>query len=514
VSQQALACFTEGETGMTGEAMQDRGRVAGPVQIPTGVPGLDRLLNGGIRQGGLHVVLGGPGMGKSILAHQIGANLIRRGGKVLYLTALVETHETLISQARTFRFFDPSFVPGSFYYASLYPMLASGGGLQGAREEISRLVAHHDPTLVILDGVHALKVTVERPLDYQRFMHEMEAQSAVTGITTLLLAHPPEGGISTDPTFTIADAIFDMGVEEVRLRQVRTFSVAKLRGVAHIGGRHTFRITGEGIHIYPRAESLAAHMQAYINADVPSDGPGGDLLNVDIGGLDEMLGGGLDRNTMTLVVGTPGSGKTLLGLAFLTAGADTGEPGLLLGYHEIPETLIQKGEAVGLPVRRGIDEGKIHLYWRAPAELLADEEVERLLTFIEKHKIQRVVIDAVEDLCHAVIPRERELFLFASLANLLREKGVTTVVLQDLTRIVGVNFDMPMAELSAVMDNALHLRYVEEKGELKRLIAILKVRARMYDHALREFRITPEGMSVGRAYDKSEMVLTGLGLPR
>ena len=95
--------------------------------MPTGVPGLDRLLNGGLRQGGLHIVLGGPGTGKSVLAHQIGANLIRAGGKVLYLTALVETHQTLISQARTFGFFDPAMVPGSFYYASLYPMLANGG---------------------------------------------------------------------------------------------------------------------------------------------------------------------------------------------------------------------------------------------------------------------------------------------------------------------------------------------------------------------------------------------------
>ncbi len=125
-----------------------------------------------------------------------------------------------------------------------------------------------------------------------------------------------------------------------------------------------------------------------------------------------------------------------------------------------------------------------------------------------------MVIDALEDLRHAVIPPSRELEVLASLANLLRETKVTTVVMHDLQRIVGVSFDMPMAELSATMDNALHLRAVEQKGEMKRLVAILKVRARMHDHALREFLITPKGMSVGKAFSKSEMVLTGLGLPR
>ena len=233
----------------------------GPEQLPTGVPGLDRLLAGGLRRGGLHVVLGGPGAGKSVLAHQIGAHQIRAGGKVLYLTALVETHQMLLAQARTFRFFDPAFVPGSLYYASLYPALAAGG-LQAVREEIGRLVAHHAPTLLVIDGVHALKASAESSMDYQRFMHEMEARAAVAGTTTLMLVHPPEGGIATDSTFTIADAILHMRSRIVRLRDVRMFSVGKLRGVAHVGGWHTFQITGDGVHVYPRVEALASGMEA------------------------------------------------------------------------------------------------------------------------------------------------------------------------------------------------------------------------------------------------------------
>ncbi len=491
--------------------MGDETRAEGTEQMTTGVPGLDRLLGGGLRRRGLNVVLGGPGAGKSVLAHQIGAHLIRGGGKVLYLTALVETHQTLISQARTFRFFDPSVVPGSFYYASLYPVLAKSG-LQGAREEISRLVVHHGPDLVILDGVHALKVSAESKLEYQRFMHEMEAQSAVSGVTTLLLTHPDEG-MAADPTFTIADGIFHLRSEDVGLRKVRMFSVEKLRGVAHIRGWHTFEITGDGLQLYPRLESLTAGRRVDVVGKTPdlADEP---LAGLAVEGLDEMLGGGLSKGSSTLVIGTPGSGKTLLGLAFLSAGAEAGEPGLLLSFHEPPDALLSKADGVGLPLRKGVEQGTVHLHWQAPSELLADDVAERMLAVVEEHRIRRLVIDALEDVRHAVIPREREIPFVASLANLLREREVTTILLQDLPRVAGINFDMPMEDLSAIMDNVLHLRYVEQRGELTRLVAVLKVRARMHDHSLRHLRITGEGMSVGKAFTHSEMLLTGLGHSR
>jgi circadian clock protein KaiC len=438
----------------------------------------------------------------------VGAHLIRGGGKVLYLTALVETHQMLLSQARSFRFFDPRVVPGSFYYASLFPALATHG-VQGVREEISRLVAQHGPTLVVLDGVHAVKVSAPTRLEYQRFIHELEAHSTVSGVTTLLLTHPDEP-LSSDPTFTIADGIIHLRAEDVGLRTVRMVAVEKLRGVPHLGGWHTFAIREEGVHIFPRLESLTQGMQAQ-----PEEQAGGEpLMDFAIQGLGEMLGGGLPRGSATVVIGTPGSGKTLAGMAFLSAGADAGDPGLLVGFHEEPLALCRKADGVGLSFRKGVDEGTIQVHWRAPTELLADEVAERLLAAVDEHGIRRVVIDALEDIRHSVIPRERQIAFLAGLTNLLRHRGVTTVMLLDLERIAGINFDLPMADLAAVMDNVLHLRFVEQKSELHRMVAILKIRARGHDHAMRELHITPRGMKVGKPFDRSELVLTGLALPR
>jgi hypothetical protein len=164
--------------------------------LPTGVAGLDRLLRGGLGRGALYVVRGGPGSGKSILAHQLGARHIREdGGRVLYLTALVESHQTLLAQARTFGFFDPGTVTRSFYYASLYPALERGG-MTELGEELRRLVLAHDPTLLVVDGVHALKRVASTPLDYQRWVHGLETLAAVGGVTTLVLVTPT----TTPPT--------------------------------------------------------------------------------------------------------------------------------------------------------------------------------------------------------------------------------------------------------------------------------------------------------------------------
>ena len=479
-------------------------------QVATGVPGLDRLLNGGLRRGGLHVALGGPGAGKSVLAHQVGSHVVRGGGKVLYLTVLVETHQVLLSQARTFSFFDPAVVPGSFYYASLYPALAKGG-LAAVREEIGRLVAQHGPTLVILDGMHALKSSAASRIEHQRFMHEMEAQSNVAGVTTLILTHP-EGEMSSDPTFTIADAIFHLRARDAGLRTVRLFKVEKLRGVGHVGGWHTFEITPDGVHIYPRLESLVRGWEKHVASDSLDGASTEPLAGFDVDGLDGMMGDVLGRGTSTLVVGTPGSGKTLLGLAFLTAGARTGERGLFLGFHEPPDSLLEKADGVALPFRQGIEDGLIRLYWRTPAEMNADAVAEQVLAMAEEHGITRLVIDAFEDTQRAVIPSNRTIPFHVALINLLRERGITTLLLEDLPQIVGLNFELPTPEVAATMENAIHIRYVEYRSQMRRLITVLKVQARQHDHTLRDFHITDKGMRVGKAFDKTDTALTGVVL--
>ena len=474
--------------------------------LPTGVPGLDRLLRGGLRPAGLYVVRGGPGSGKSVLAHQIGARHIREdGGTVLYLTALVESHATLLAQARTFGFFDPAVVTRSFYYASLFPALERGG-LEALSAEVTRLVHERQPSLLVIDGVHALKRTASSPLDFQRWVHGLETLATVGSMTTLVLVHPEDD--ATDPTATIADGLIDLRTQTVRLRSAKQLTVLKMRGVPHITGWHSYVIGGEGIRVFPRLESIIA-------ADgIPATLPPARPLGFAAKGMDELVGGGLTNASITLMPGTAGAGKTNLCLAFLAGGIDgkgEGESGLFVGFHETPDRLLLKADAFKLPLRRGVAAGTIHLEWQPPTELLGDAMVERILELVDRHRVQRLVIDTLDDIRRATIPPERELELFVAMVTALRSRGVTTIIVQDLPRLIGGAFDLPHGgEISPVVDHILHMRYAEIRGELRRLIVVMKLRDRAPDPAIREILFGEDGIRVGDRFPDSEGLLSGL----
>lgn len=476
--------------------------------LPTGIPGLDRLLRGGLRTGGLYVVRGGPGSGKSILAHQMGARHIREdGGRVLYLTALVESHQTLLAQARTLGFFDPGIVPRSFYYASLFPALERGG-LAELGEELGRLVREHAPSLLVIDGVHALKRVASSMLDFQRWVHGLETLAAVGGVTILVLVHPDAD--ATDPTATIADGLIDMSTLYVRNRSTRQLTVLKMRGVPHLTGWHGYVINGEGLRVFPRLESVIAA------EGVPAELPPPRLLTFGASakGMDELLGGGLSSASITLMPGTAGSGKTNLCLAFLAGGVDRkgrGERGLFVGFHETPDRLLLKADALKLPhLRKAVETGTVMLEWQPPTELLGDAMIERILELVDRHQVQRLIIDTLDDIRRSTIPPERELELFVAMITALRSRDVTTVIPQDLPRLIGGSFDLPHGgEISPVVDHIIHTRYAEIRGELRRLLVVLKARDRRPEGTIREIDFD-DGIRVGGALPEYEGILSGL----
>jgi circadian clock protein KaiC len=478
------------------------GSISYPEQLPTGIAGLDRLLHGGIRRDGMHVVLGRAGAGKSILAHETGAHHIRQGGTVLYLTALVETHQTLITQARTFPFFDASTVAHGFYYASLSPALERGG-LQAMGEEVGRLMHERSPSLLILDGLHALRLAAASRLDYQRWMHMLEAQAAVAGMTTMLLTHP-RAGMSNDPTLTIADGIIELRRITQQLRSVRLISVRKLRGVGHIGGWHTVEITPYGFEVYPRLEALV------VADGVPAQVPPLTHHAFQAKGLTEMMGGGVPSSSTTFIVGTPGSGKTFLGLAFLCGGRKEKEKALFYGFHETPDRLLNKAESVGLPLRKMVAEGLVQLQWQPPSELSSDEIGARILRIVDEQGIKRLVLDAFNQFSQGASVGGRAREFFGAFCTLLRARGVALVLTQDMTRIAGDSLDLPLGEVSQMVDNIIHVRSIELHAHFRRLIAVLKVREQDYDRSIREFSIGKTGVRVGEVFSEGESLLAGM----
>ena len=508
-------------------------------RLPTGVPGLDTLLAGGLPAGRLYVLAGEPGAGKTILAHQMGAQVVAHGGMVLFLTVHTEAHHTLLAQARTLAFFDPAIVAAEqFRYVSLSAALDEGG-IAAVRERLAHLVQTYAPTLLVLDGLHMLKllgtaVGTEAGTDeraFQRFMIFLQAQATLSGITTLALTNY-DGAAPADAMYAVPDGIVHLRTVRYGMREVRRLAVSKLRGSASLAGWHDYTLGAGGMRVFPRLE---ARIQA---ERLPRRQPSTLRAAFGVAGLDALLGGGVPEASVTLLAGAPGAGKTLMGLAFLVEGARRGERGLYLGFRETADRIVAKADGVGLAVGAMREAGLLDVEWAAPLELFIDALTEQLLRAVfdapavpsrepDQHPtaprdagppegalarfrptaepggraptrapVRRVFLDGLDDLRRTCLEADRLPSVLAALTDVLRAGGVSLLLSQEFRQPFGADLTLPVEEMAAAVDNIVLLRYREDGHRLRRLISVLKLREHAYRADIRAFSITGEGIHV------------------
>lgn len=471
--------------------------------ISTGVPGLDRVLKGGLRPRGLHVVGGMPGTGKTTLAQQISYHHAKSGGRVLYLVALSETAERLVGHAGGFAFFDPAMVAHRLYYISVYTKLEEGG-LPAVLDEARLLALEHKATMVCLDGLSTLKAVAPMPLDFRRFMFDLNAQINSLGATTLILG-PWVEWEADDPEFAVAEGILTLNLEPVANGSGRFLEILKLRGSDYLEGRHTFEITKEGVQVFPRLEAVLA--------DDGVGEPAREWRRIGTGspGLDQMLQGGIPSGSVSLLAGMPGAGKTTLGLSFLAEGGRKGEKGIYVGFEEAPSRLLGKSDALQLNVTEMVNRGNVEVHWFPAFELIPDQVAWWLLNLVDSSGAQRLVIDGIDAILSKLASDWRSRSFVTAMMAALRSKNLTTLVTYEMPRVGSIGSDPFYERVSSTVDNIILLQYVELRSELHRLISIMKVRESDFDHSIREFTISTGGLHVSDTFGSAEAVLTGIG---
>lgn len=472
-------------------------------RVPSGVPGLDTLLRGGWLRGGTYIITGVPGTGKTILGNQFCFSTVSRGGKAIYLTVLAESHARMVLHLQGMYFFRKEEVGRSLHYESGYAALKSDG-LQGLTRLIFRAVREHGATALVLDGLAAVEERAESRLAFREFLHGLCVHNALAGCTTLLLT-----GLRNDPAdpqFAMVDGVVVLSMDALGVKVVRGLEVVKFRGGAQMAGKHSFDISEAGLSVYPRTEALYSGQTTRV-PDL------GERLAFGIRGLDEMLHGGLVRYSSTLIFGSPGSGKTLLGLHFLAEGARRGEPGLYFGFVETPPRLLNKADLVGLDLREHMDAGRVRLESRVSVETLPDALVQELLDLVRRHGVRRLVLDGLEPFIQESTDRGRTPRFLTALTNTLRGMGVTTLATQQTNTLFGPELNAPLEGVEAIIDNILLSRFVELRSQLYRMLSVLKMRESDNDPALRLFSITSHGIDVAETFESAEAILTGQARP-
>lgn len=472
-------------------------------RLPTGVPGLDAVLGGGVPEFSFNVIAGAPGAGKTTLVQQIMFALARADRPALFFTVLGEPPLKMLRYQQQFEFFDVAKVSASVRFINLAKE-ALDGGLEDVLKRIVQEVEATSPAIVIVDSfrsvIHAVQRQNER-LDLQHFIQELGMRLTGWQATTFLVGEFHLAETEDHPIFTVADGLVWLYQSIDRHSMVRKMQVMKMRGQAPIPGLHTFRITDHGIQVFPR-----------LVYGPPVGGAGKARrrparLSVGVTGLDDMLGGGIPSGYSVLVAGPSGSGKSVLATEFIREGARRGEAGVIAVFEKRPSDYAHTS-AVGLD--QAVRDGQVGIIHTRPLDLSIDETLHELTDAIQRLKARRVVIDSLSGFELALAPTFREDFRESlyRLVAALTGMGLTVMMTAELEdSYTDLRFS---PHGTAFLTDAIILqRYVEIGGQLKRVIAVVKVRASAHSKDLRLFEIGADGMVVGERIGDYHGLLTG-----
>jgi circadian clock protein KaiC len=407
-------------------------------------------------------------------------------------------------------FFDQAKVGTAVRFVNLAEVL--GGGLERVLEAIVRHVKEINPAWVVVDSFRSVVRRQESgaggpDLDVQAFVQRLGLYLTSWHATTFLVGEYVDQDLPSNPVFTVADGILWLAESQLQNSTVRQLRVVKMRGQARMPGLHTFRITSDGVHVFPRAIRLAPEAEGRSRPDV--------RLPTGIAGLDEMLGGGLPFGDVVMVAGPAGSGKTILADHFIAEGVRRGEAGLVMLFEEHAQDYIAQGRRLGFEFDAMRRAGKLELTDQRPVDLSVDELLVWIKDAAARIDAKRVVIDSLTGFEQALAAQWRGANLLESLYRLLgalTDLGLTALLIVEPNELYQSASVSPHGS-AFLFDTILLQRFVELDGEMAQVMTVGKMRHGRHSKALRLYEITPRGIVMGETLKGWRGVLTGIPEP-
>jgi circadian clock protein KaiC len=453
-------------------------------RLRTGVSGLDEVLAGGLPQNAINLIAGLPGTGKTLLAQQcVFANAtVERPG--VYVSTVSEPFEKIVRYGQTLGFFDTAAVGQRVFYEDIGGELLKEG-LGAVLDRIGAILNKYEPGLLVIDSFKPFAVLVESRSEHRRFLHELAARLSVRPIASLWLGEYAVGELASAPEFAVADAVLWLASGRYDERDVRLLQVLKLRGSGFRSGRHAYRLSSEGMRVFPRLADPAHETDYGLDDGQVSSG---------VQALDGLLGEGVRAGSSTLVIGPSGVGKTVLGLHFAFEGARRGDGTVFATFDENPSQLARAAAGFGL----SFESSELRVMYRSAVDLYLDQWVYELLDLIEAHDIRRVFIDGVSNLRVAAQEPVRFREYVYSLVQRCSRQGVSLMLALESPELFGLSRFTDVA-LSQMADNVVLLQFVRRDSEYKRGIIVLKSRSVNTEPRMKQYKIGSGGLElVGR----------------
>ncbi len=473
-------------------------------KLPTGVPGLDDILGGGLPEFSFNIIAGAPGGGKTTLAHQfIFANATEER-PAIYFTVLGEPALKMLRYQQQYTFFDIAKLSTAVRFVNLSQVLVERG-LQGVLEEIAKEVEASNCSIVVVDSFRTVlrgELRDTREMAVQSFVQQLALLLTSWEATTFLIGEYTEAEMRDNPVFTVADGLFWLYQQVERNSVVRKMQIMKLRGQASVPGMHTFRITDNGLQAFSRTLGLTGKKHRPANKA---------RLSTGIAALDEMLGGGIPEGDSLLIAGSSGTGKSLLATQFIAAGIRVGEPGIVTVFEERPEEYSDRAAIFGLDLKTPLADGKLEVIYLRPLDLSVDEMMQEILDAVKRTGAKRLVIDSLAGFELALAPGFREDFRESLYRMIFALTGIGITILSTIEMTESfTELLFSTYSISFLTDDIVRMRYVEIDGQIRKILMVVKMRGGAHSNDIREYWITSDGIQIGDRLTNYVDLLTGL----
>jgi len=479
----------------------DRHKAAEPQS--TGIRGLDQILGGGLPKNRLYLLEGSPGTGKTTLGLQYLREGVKKGETCLYVS-LSESEEELRTTARSHGW--------ELEGVDILDLTDTGDHLENDSrytvfhpseielDETTRAILQHieakKPSRVVFDSLSEMRMMAADPLKFRRQILALKHYFLRCSCTVILLddrtSDSPDRQLESIAHGVIS---LDYGPADYG-RQRHTLRIVKMRGVAFKSGDHDFNIQYGGLVVFPRLTT---------ERRTPDEAPG--ALESGVDNLDNLLGP-LHFGTSTIILGPAGVGKSTMTIMYVIAAAKRGIRSAIYIFDEGTQTLYTRTEALGMDLKRYVDEGFVTIRQIQIAELTPGEFAHMVSEEVEVHGARLVIIDSVNGYLMAT-PQVKFLTMqFHDLLDYLNRNGVIGIMIVGQYGLVG-NMQSPI-DMSYLADTVVLMRYFEAGGSIHQALSVLKKRAGLHERTIREYKIGEGGIKLGEPLVDFQGVLTGV----
>jgi circadian clock protein KaiC len=468
----------------------------------SGIEGLDTVLGGGFPRNRMYLVSGDPGAGKTTLAMQFLLAGAKNGEPGVYAT-LSETEEELRDVARShgwsldgITICDLQASEESLKADSQYTLFhPSEVELTDTTRTVLDSVERIEPLRVVFDSLSEMRLLARDSLRYRRQILALKHYFTGRRCTVLLLDYgTPSGEFQLESlahgVLTLEQLAPGYGGPRRRMR------IQKVRGISYQGGYHDYNIRTGGLEVYPRL--VAADHGGGFEPGIVASG---------IEGLDSTLGGGGDWGSSMMLLGPAGVGKSTITAQYVSAAARRGQRSAVYTFDEPAETWIGRAEALGMNLCPAVENGLVHIRQVDPAELTPGELAMAIRRQVEDGA-RLVAIDSLNGYMNAMHDERFLALHLHELLTYLHQQGVLTILVMAQHGIMGQDIASPV-DLSYLADTVILLRFFEAFGQIRQAIATVKRRSGAHESSIREMRIGPVGIRIGRELKEFHGILSG-----